>query len=310
MNIQVEYKDTNGKVSSRSYQMTRIAFAKHMAIAGQGYAPNPQKLFRTLGMFLHYSSYIQRDNFYNDRFSEPPIQMSDPTEKGQFSNLAGKAIADFLSKKINKSLYTVNYESAMRVQGFPITGQRPDLIAYSPTSMFAIEAKGRSQNNPGNMYVHKSQAQSGPINVNFSVACVSYNLFNQVACMYYDPLNDNVEYDNVSLQSLSRIYYKGLSEFLNKNIFEYQEVKYYGESFFEVDLLQYRFHKESFSHSPFYELFKFYRPQLILPAKIDQYSRQGITNEIEPFLFDTVEKNNNGHRLYIDNDRVGLRVRK
>ena len=55
----------------------------------------------------------------------------------------------------------------MRLLGQRVRGQRPDLVAFSPTSMFAIEAKGRHQNNPGNMATHKAQAQSGNVKVNF-----------------------------------------------------------------------------------------------------------------------------------------------
>lgn len=122
MNIPVEYKDSAGTISNRTFNLTRLAFAKHMAIAGQGYAPRPQKLLRTIGVFFHYGYYIQSHDFYNNNcFSEPPIQLSDPTEKGQFSNLVGKAIADFLSKRIDNSLFTVNYEAKITIK----EGQRP-----------------------------------------------------------------------------------------------------------------------------------------------------------------------------------------
>src|SRR5918911_3787125 len=87
MNISVEHIDTAGTTHNRTFQMSRLAFVKHMAIAGQGYAPKLQKLLRSIGMFFHYSYYIQRQAFNNDRFSEPPVPLSDPTEKGQFSNL-------------------------------------------------------------------------------------------------------------------------------------------------------------------------------------------------------------------------------
>lgn len=130
MNITVEYKDTAGAISNQTHNLTRIAFAKHLAIDGQGYAPRPQKLIRTIAMFFHYSNYIQRQAFNNNRFSEPPIQLSDPTEKGQFSNLAGKAIADFLSKRIDQSIFTVNYEAAMRLRRLPLNVERPDLLAF------------------------------------------------------------------------------------------------------------------------------------------------------------------------------------
>lgn len=60
MDIRVEYKDAAGIIINQTHSLTRLAFAKHLAIAGQGYAPRPQKLIRTLSMFLHYSYYIQR----------------------------------------------------------------------------------------------------------------------------------------------------------------------------------------------------------------------------------------------------------
>ena len=127
------------------------------------------------------------------------------------------------------------------------------------------------------MSVHKSQAQTGPISVDFSVACVSYNLFNQVACKYYDPYNDNKEYDNLSLQSLTRNYYKGLAEFINNNLFDCHEVKYYGESFYEVELFRNKFQKETFLYPFFCKSLEYYRPRLILPVKINQYAKQGKT---------------------------------
>lgn len=311
MNITVNHIDTNGTSHNLNFRMTRLAFAKHLAIAGQGYAPKPQKLLRTIGMLFHYSYYLQRQAFNNNRFSEPPQALSDPTEKGQFSNIAGKAIADFLSKRIDSSLYTVNYEAAMRLQGYRLTGQRPDLIAYSSNSVFAIEAKGRHQNTPGDMTVHKAQAQAGPINVNFSVACVSFNLFNQVTCNYHDPINDNIPFDNVSLAALTRNYYRGLLEFLNQKIFEYREVNFQGERFYEVELSRRNFEKifpGEFPFSPFwyFEVMDFFRPKLILPIAIRDYAESGITNNTTPFRFESFEQDGN---IYIDNDRVGLRIR-
>ena len=100
--------------------------------------------------------------FNRDRFSEPPIGLSDPTDKGQFSNLAGKTIADFLSKRINRSLYTVIYEAAMRLRSMPLSMggkqvRRPDLLAFAPNATFAIEAKGFSRGY-GSMIDHKDQS--------------------------------------------------------------------------------------------------------------------------------------------------------
>jgi len=307
MNLTVEYKDTAGSISNQTYSLTRIAFAKHLAIAGQGYAPRLQKLIRTIAMFFHYSNYIQREAFNNDRFSEPPIQLSDPTEKGQFSNLAGKAITDFLSKRIDQSIFTVNYEAAMRLMGMPLNVGRPDLLAFKQNAMFAIEAKGYSGGH-GDMTKHKMQSQTGGIPVNFSVACVSYNLYNNIQCKYHEPFNKNIQYDNELLRELSKNYYKGLSEFLELEYFEYQ--KFQDETFYEVELTSRSFKKLSQDEFPFspiwyFEILDYYKPRLILPEKVMEYAKHGLANETKPFIFEKQDNN-----IYIDNDRVGLQIER
>ncbi len=311
MNITVEYKDTAGTISNQTHYLSRLAFAKHLAIAGQGYAPSPKKLMRTIAMFFHYSNYIQRQAFNKNRFSEPPIQLSDPTEKGQFSNLAGKAIADFLSKRIDLSIFTVNYEAAMRLRDMPLNVGRPDLLAYKHNAMFALEAKGYSGGH-GNMTTHKTQSQTGGIPVNYSVACVSYNLYNNIKCKYHDPLIDNIQYDNELLRGLTRKYYKGLSEFLNHKFFEYREFKFQDETFYEVELSYRNFEKifrDEFTVRPICQIenLDFYRPSLILPKKIKDYAVDGLTTETKPFVIETI---NQDYNTYIDNDRVGLRIRR
>lgn len=309
MNIPVDYVDTGGIHHNLNFKISRLAFAKHLAIAGQGHAPRLNKLFRTFGMAFHYSYYLQRHSFYNNHFSEPPIHLSDPTEKGQFSNLAGKAIADFLSKRISNSWLTVNYEAEMRLRGIPINGPRPDLLAYSPTATFAIEAKGFT-GGPGNMTNHKNQAQSGSrhIPVNYSIASVSYNMYNSIQCNYHDPFNDNIKFDDEAFRNSSRQYYSGLSEFLNKNYFEVSEATFGNEKFYEIGLSFRQFEKIFKGDFPirptiFHEIFEFHRPKLILPFNIQEYSDKGINSEIKSFEY--IQESG----LYIDNDRIGLRVR-
>lgn len=310
MNITVEYKDSTGIISNQNHQLSRLAFAKHLAVAGQGYAPKPQKLIKTIAMFFHYSYYLKRQSFNNDQFSQPPIELSDPTEKGQFSNLAGKAIADFLSKRIDQSIFTVNYEAAMRLRNMPLNVGRPDLIAYKQNSMFALEAKGYSGGH-GNMTNHKNQSLTGGIPVNFTVACVSYDLYKNVKCKYYDPFNDNIPYDKEGLSGLTKNYYKGLLEFLNQKYFRYYEVEFQGEKFYEVELKFQSFRKLlpvefRLRHFWYFEMFDIIRPRLILPINIREYAENGITNELKPFIFETKDQYEN---IYIDNDRVGLRIR-
>lgn len=308
MNITVEYINTAGITFNQNHRLSRLAFAKHFAIAGQGYAPRPQKLIRTISMFFHYSYYLQKQAFDNNHFSSPPVELSDPTEKGQFSNLAGKGIADFLSKRIDQSIFTVNYEAAMRLRNMPINVQRPDLLAFNQNSMFALEAKGFSARSV-NMTNAKNQSLTGGIPVNFTVACASYNLYDNVNCKYHDPFNDSVSYDNEMLTNLTKSYYSGLSEFLNQEYFRYREFNFQGEEFYEVEL-NYRNYEKllpyEFKHFFYFEIFEFYRPRLILPKKIQEYAEHGITNETKPFIFESKEKDDN---IYIDNDRVGLRIR-
>ncbi|SFV34308.1 hypothetical protein [Thermoflavifilum thermophilum] len=319
MNLTVEYKDTRGTITCQRHHLTRPAFAKHLAIAGQGYSPKPKKLIRTIAMFFHYCNYIQPQAFNNDRFSEPPVELSDPTEKGHFSNLAGKAIADFLSKRINKSIYTVNHEAAMRMNNSPIPlfvngrqVKRPDLLAFTKNSIFAIEAKGFS-GSYGDMNNHKKQSQTGGIRVNFTIASVSYDLYNQVKCKYHDPFNDNVSYDNELLRRLTKEYYSGLSEFLNEKYFNIREIQIQGEKFYEIELSSRKFDRLFHNKSPFinlsfwiFEFLEYYRLRIILPSVVRYYAENGITNETKPFIFESKEQDQN---TYIDNDRIGLRIR-
>lgn len=299
MNIPVNYIDSSGGGHNFNFSINRIAFAKHLAIAGQGFAPKPSKLFRILGMVLHYSNYIERNSFYNNHFSQPPTGLSDPTEKGQFSNLVGKAIADYLSKRINNSLLTVNYEAEMRLRGLRVIGERPDLLAYTSSSTrFAIEAKGYSKNNAGDMSKHKNQAQSGNqiIPVNFSIASVSYNIYNSISCNYHDPFNENIEIGTAEFINSSKLYYSGFAEFLDEEYFEINEINFLGEDFYEITLSQ--------NNGFISKFIDINRVSLLIPKKIQEYSDSGLTDVIRPFEY-IQEKG-----IYIDNDRIGLKIRQ
>ena len=314
MKIEVEHKDQNGKITNRNYFISRLAFVKHMAIAGQKYAPHPRKVLKTIGMFFQYGYFLQRKAFYNNRFSVPPDEIYDPTEKGQFSNLAGKAIADFLAKRIDNALYTVNYEAGMRMKGLPIIGGRPDLLAFKNNATFAIEAKGYS-GGPGNMNKHKAQSKTGAISVNYTVASISYNLYDNVRCNYYDPYNDDVPFDYKLFRALTKEYYAGFSEFLKYGHFD--EVKYQNESFYEIDLFYPPFWDKYFiEKKPFRylwrDLFHFYRPRLILPININEFAKNGLNENVKPFIFESSNDNikERDSKIYIDNDRIGLKIER
>lgn len=306
MNLEVEYN--NGiKLENRNYRMSKAAFIKHLGIVGQRYAPSMKRLIRTFGMFLHYSPFMNLYDFNNNHFSNPHPLTYDPTEKAHFSNLAGKAIADFLSKKIDNSIYTVNYEAAMKINGLPITGKRPDLIAFtSDKKTFAIESKGYS-GSFGNMANHKKQSQTGGIPVDFSVACVSYDLYVKVKCKYYDPENEKVEYDDNLVKILTKKYYSGLKEFTK--LANEKNIKIHREHFYMIDLFDFwRNEYTDIYWFKFYGFNKYFkRVYLILPSKIGEYAENGISKDVEPFLF---EQNEYKDDLYIDNDRIGILIER
>ena len=302
MKIAVEYLDKHGNVSNRDYSISKIGLVKHMAIAGQRYAPNSHKILKTIGMFFQFSYYLQSNSLRNNKFSLPPNYLYDPTEKGQFSNIAGKAIADFLAKKIDNAIHTVNYEAAMKMKDMPITRSRPDLLAFTNKSTFAIEAKGFSRSYVNNMINHKNQSQTGGIPVNFTVASVSYNLYNQVKCKYHDPYNGNIPFDEELFAESTKKYYSGFIDFLKFG--DYKEVEYKNEKFYEIDLFSPYF--MDINHDIFFRYFMHdvllhHQPKIILPKSIDKYAKEGLNTNNEPFLYD------GDRQIYIDNDRIGLK---
>ena len=79
MRLEVEHLDRQGDTHQLAIFMNRLAFAKHFAIAGQHGEPCIGKFLRILGVFLMYSNYLDGDSYKKNRFSEPPIEFSDPT---------------------------------------------------------------------------------------------------------------------------------------------------------------------------------------------------------------------------------------
>ena len=307
MKIAVEYLDKHGNISNKNYSISKIGLVKHMAIAGQRYAPNSHKILKTIGMFFQFGYFLQSSSLKNNKFSLPPNHLYDPTEKGQFSNIAGKAIADFLAKKIDNAIHTINYEAAMRIKGMPISVGRPDLLAFATGNKFtfAIEAKGFSVKfvSQNKMNQHKLQSQKGGIPVNFTVASVSYNLYNQVKCKYHDPYNGNIPFDEELFAESTKKYYSGFIDFLEFG--NYKEIKYKNEKFYEIDLLSPYF--MDMNHDIFFRHFihdvLHHQPKIILPKDIEKYAKEGLNTDSEPFLYD------GDKQTYIDNDRIGLKFR-
>lgn len=306
MNINVEYKDRNGQVQNKTERISILAFVKHMALAGQGFIPSLRKFRRTIGMFLRFSDYLDYNAFNLSYFSTPPSSLSDPTEKAQFSNTVGRAIADYLAKKLSQAQITFNYEAMMRLQGIKIQGSRPDLIAYSHNQKFAIEAKGYSDSSISNRLMSriKNQSSAGPISVDFSIASVAYNLYSSVRVKYHDPDNGEPYHDNL-LHKLSIEYYSGVLEYLNEEIFSIKK-ELIGEE--EYNILSMR-------ESIFYKLnlldtillpfpICIYSPEfsILISENVKRYAKEGFDNS----KMNPIDEDN----IYIDTDGIGLRLNR
>lgn len=324
MNIKVEYKKNN-VVNNGCYKMSKVAFIKHLAFAGLGFAPRVSKTLRAFGLFLHYLPFMQRDDFNNDCFSTPGKYFYDPTEKGHFSNLAGKAIADFLSKQIDNSIFTMNYEAALKILQVHDQNERPDLIAFtSDRKIFAIESKGYTRSSVSSLKMadYKRQSQTGGIFVDFSVACVSYDLYNKVKCKYHDPENEKVKFDESLFKKLTKLYYSGLNEF--KQFADYKSKQFADikpepfhvqrEDFYKINLSNILLNEYGIKIQLINSNRCLKEVYLILPSKIDDYAENGISSSVEPFVFEENKERDDpygeslyiDHYLYIDNDRVGI----
>ena len=240
-------------------------------------------------------------SFCKGHFVDP---FGDPTAKGQFSNLAGKAIADFLSKRIDGAVFTVNYEWAMRKRGLRVGGSRPDLLALLKRGgRIAIEAKGYT-GGPRNMQQHQIQAKSGPLPVRFAVASVAYNLYTQIKVNNWDPERKDAEGEGPELwKYLSKEYYSGLFTLLASGIWEVVGKEEFKSEGFYVLRPRWRAAEhlwESWRYWAECWEWPLREAYLLFPERIEEFAYEGLPLDIEPFMFEGKE------HLYIDNDRVGI----
>jgi hypothetical protein len=217
-------------------------------------------------------------------------RLSDPTEKGQFSTIVGKAIADYLAKELNGAAATYSYESAMVLDGHKLLGQRPDLYCVSNAYQFAIEAKGRSDRtiSSAEMIEHKAQAQSGPLAVHFSCASVAYNLFHLVKVNYFDPINENIRLNESLNAALRNLYYSQLrQEIEGLSERQYTIFKTQDRAIYQIDLFR-------------GSTIKFYVSGLSPYLLIDpEYIFQGDGKNYERLQ---------GEDFYLDVDGIGIRL--
>lgn len=189
MNFTTTHTDANGVTVVHSITITLARFIKHFVLAGAGFTPSAILLTRGIGALAWYWDFVEPVASGQDCFGEPVPVLRDPSLKAHFSNLTGRAFADFMGRHIANSWVTLSYEGVLEQNGFPIVGPRPDLLAVNPLSVVALEAKGYSKKSVSNaeMAVHKHQASQGRLNRHAWAASVAYGLYNKVKVKYLDP---------------------------------------------------------------------------------------------------------------------------
>lgn len=303
MDIQVKHKDALGMVTNKSFNLSTLGFIKHFGLAGQSYGTTIRAIRRAIGTYFLYHDYFNRIDLINSRFSKPPAYFYDPTEQGDFSTIAGRAIADFLARRIDGATHTFTYEGAMLMAGHNnVNIPRPDLYCFNSSKQFAIESKGYDVRtiSENEMTNHKTQSGQGPLNIQFSVASVSYNLYNKIKNKYYDPINNNSEFNNALNRKISSAYYSGFAELLQRQK-DLSTIILPGQNR-EFNLIPIFSPNGKFLYNDPTWLYKAYRRNtvyLLLDKRIKTFAKEGFINNEEKN-----EITENG--LYIDNDGIGL----
>lgn len=214
MQYRVEHLKADGSLVQLSGDISYLAFCKHMMFAGLGPDHFRKIAFRFVSI---YFDWLQYWNNNGNCFSVPTPFNNDPTEINYISNRIGRAFADYFSKKLYGARYTHAYEDAMVRRGHPLKGKRPDFYCDTLTEQFAVEAKGKTTKfiSPVQMRKVKSQANEGPLNVNFTVASVAYDLYSAPKIKFHDPVNGEFPYDAALNMQLRSLYYSYILELID-----------------------------------------------------------------------------------------------
>jgi hypothetical protein len=303
MEIEVIHKDSLGVSTNKLFNLSTLGLIKHFGLARQSYGTTIRALRRAIGAYFLYHDFFKRSDLINSRFSKPPAYFYDPTEQGDFSTIAGRAIADFLARRIDGATHTCTYEGAMLMGGHNnINVPRADLYCFNSLKQFAIESKGFSDRtlSEKEMRNHKTQSRQGPLDIQFSVASVSYNLYDKIKNKYYDPVNENSKFNFELNRKISSTYYSGFADLLK----EQKDVPTlnFSDKNREFNLIpiyspydDYLFYNSKFRFRPY----RYGTLFLVLDKRVKKFATEGfLKNE---------EKNEIAEDgLYIDNDGIGL----
>lgn len=290
MLLNIKHQVSHGAILDKIENVSYCQFIKHLAFSGMGVCYSKYNLCRFFGYMIEFMQYW---NFDKDKILVPNTIRDDPTELGQLSNRIGKAYADILAKSYYKSLFSFNYEHVMRSLGLPVKGQRPDLYCFSANKQFAIESKGYTAHSVSEreMNKHKSQSQSGPLKVNFSIASVAYSLYKEPKVKFYDPVIEDIAYQGNINKKLIGEYYHSIFNML-------AELNTYEVARLNLLPLNYR----AFALPKFSEKVEWY---LLLHKSIRRDNMNA-----DAFDFESVYVKEDVCELYVDVDGVGLYISK
>lgn len=303
MDIEVIHKDASGVSTTKSFNLSTLGLIKHFGLAGQNYGTTIRAIRRAIGAYFLYHDYFKRTDLLNSRFSKPPAHFYDPTDQGDFSTIAGRAIADFLARRIDGATHTYTYEGAMLMAGHNnVNIPRADLYCFNSSKQFAIESKGFDVRtvSENEMTTHKTQSGQGPLDIHFSIASVSYNLYNKIKNKYYDPVSDNSEFNNDLNKKISAKYYSGFAELLKEQRdFPTLNLSEQNREFNLIPIYSpyddYLFYDYKWRHRPYGHNTIF----LVLDKRIKNFAFEGFINNEEKNVISQ-------DGLYIDNDGIGL----
>lgn len=140
MQITVHLRDQQGVAHERELEVALPRFLKSAAVVGRGRVGFTRTFLHAAGVLLLHSEYF--DLCWPFRFIRPQGWDYDPTTMGDFSTLAGRAIADICARQFSGAIATHGHEAAMLAQRIPLIGRRPDLYCDTGLKQFAVESKG------------------------------------------------------------------------------------------------------------------------------------------------------------------------
>lgn len=133
----------------------------------------------------------------------------------------------------------------------------------------------------------------------YSIASVSYNLYNRVKVKYYDPPNERSEHDEEFIISLLTQYYDGVFEYLNKELFDVDDVFINDTKYYKINV------GSMISNSSHYKYSKKYlnKYSILIDKKLE-----GVGNDVLKVLKERKNDIKFDDTIYIDNDGLGLMI--